>query len=135
MLGIDRVLMRLLAVRRLGLPRRQALVLLNGSRMIVTLQSQTLLQDVLPLSHLQLLDQPLLLQGKLLQRCRCLLLVGRLNDVRLLDQVQLQLLLQLLYRLFQLPPSEFSQLMLVLSEYFQVNQSTILKVIVCNDLI
>lgn len=77
------------------------------------LHSHPLMDDVLPLHQLHLLYQLLLLQGQLLKRRRRLLLVAVLKDMRLLDQVQLKLLLQLLHGLFYLLLAQLHQLVLL----------------------
>lgn len=70
----------------------------------------------------QLLYQLLLLHGELLQRHRRLLFVTTLQQVRLLDQVELQLLLQLLQHLLQLLAAQLSELLLLLEQrkYFPI---------------
>lgn len=80
----------------------------------MTLKTQTLLKKVLALRDLQLLYQTLLLKRQLLKRGGRLLLVRRLQQMRLLDHVQLQLFLQLLYRLLQLLPTQLGELVLML---------------------
>lgn len=80
----------------------------------MTLKTQTLLKKILALRDLQLLYQTLLLKRQLLKRGGRLLLVRRLQQMRLLDHVQLQLFLQLLYRLLQLLPAQLGELVLML---------------------
>lgn len=79
----------------------------------MTLKTQTLLKKVLALRDLQLLYQALLLERQLLKRGGRLLLVRRLQKMRLLNDIELQLFLQLLYRLLQLLPAQFRELVLM----------------------
>lgn len=88
----------------------------------MTLKTQTLLKKILALRDLQLLYQTLLLKRQLLKRGGRLLLVRRLQQMRLLDHVQLQLFLQLLYRLLQLLPAQLGELVLMLQIYFDFEQ-------------
>lgn len=88
----------------------------------MTLKTQTLLKKILALRDLQLLYQTLLLKRQLLKRGGRLLLVRRLQQMRLLDHVQLQLFLQLLYRLLQLLSAQLGELVLMLQIYFDFEQ-------------
>ena len=83
----------------------------------MTLKTQTLLEKVLALRDLQLLYQSLLLERQLLKRGGRLLLVRRLQKMRLLNDIELQLFLQLLYRLLQLLPAQFRELVLMLQAF------------------
>lgn len=89
----------------------------------MTLKTQTLLKKILALRDLQLLYQTLLLKRQLLKRGGRLLLVRRLQQMRLLDHVQLQLFLQLLYRLLQLLPAQLGELVLMVFKGRKVAES------------
>lgn len=85
--------------------------------MIVSLEAKTLLEQILSLGDLQLLYQLLLLNGELLQGPRSLFLVGHLQEMRLLDDIYLELFLQLLHILLQLLSAELGELVLMLRDH------------------
>lgn len=101
----------------------------------MTLKTQTLLKKILALRDLQLLYQTLLLKRQLLKRGGRLLLVRRLQQMRLLDHVQLQLFLQLLYRLLQLLPAQLGELVLMLQIFRIETPVNLLVQILSRDLI
>jgi len=75
---------------------------------------KALLHQELVLDNSQLLHELLLLHRELLKRHRGLFLVSALQKVRLLDQVELQLLLELLQHLLELLAAQLSELLLLL---------------------
>lgn len=102
----------------------------------MTLKTQTLLKKILALRDLQLLYQTLLLKRQLLKRGGRLLLVRRLQQMRLLDHVQLQLFLQLLYRLLQLLPAQLGELVLMLQIFrIETPVNLLVQIILSRDLI